>query len=109
LVHVKFLYSVNELVDTELKKWYRKLPLLIGKCTISFDNLAIEQLKVKRLFTHDGWNKFYMGDDFVFTMYIDAVNQQYAPTSRSNTRKSFSECTLEEFFQGRNKHITFVK
>jgi len=85
-------------VDAELKRWYKKLPLFIGKCTLSFDNLAIEQLKVKRLFTHDGWNRFYMGDDFCFTMYIDAVKQQYAPTSRSQERVSFTECSLIEYF-----------
>lgn len=85
-------------VDVELKKWYKALPKLIGKCTLSFDNLAIEQLKVKRLFTHEGWNKFYMGDDFCFTMYIDAVKQEYAPTSRSKNRKSFTEYSLINYF-----------
>lgn len=85
-------------VDNELKKWYKILPTFVGKCTLSFDNLAIEQLKVRRLFTHDGWNKFYMGDDFCFTMYIDAVKQQYAPTSRSNKRKYFSEYSLLDYF-----------
>jgi len=89
-------------VDAELKRWYKKLPSFIGKCTLSFDNLAIEQLKVKRLFTYEGWNKFYMGDDFCFTMYIDAVKQKYAPTSRSNKRKSFAECSLLEYFSSRN-------
>ena len=88
-------------VDAELKRWYKRLPNFIGKCTLSFDNLAIEQLKVKRLFTYEGWNKFYMGDDFSFTMYIDAVKQEYAPTSRSNKRKSFTECSLLEYFSSR--------
>ena len=91
-------------VDDELKRWYKQLPNFIGKCTLSFDNLAIEQLKVKRLFTHEGWNKFYMGDDFCFTMYIDAVKQEYAPTSRNNKRKSFKEYSLTDYFiQERNK------
>jgi len=90
-------------VDTELKRWYKKLPSFIGKCTLSFDNLAIEQLNVKRLFTYEGWKRFYMGDDFCFTMYIDAVKQQYAPTSRSNKRKYFYECSLLEYFTSRNK------
>lgn len=85
-------------VDAELKRWYKTLPNFIGKCTLSFDNLAIEQLKVKRLFTHEGWNKFYMGDDFCFTMYIDAVKQEYAPTSRSKNRKSFTEYSLTNYF-----------
>lgn len=88
-------------VDSELKAWYKYLPKLIGKCTLSFDNLAIEQLKVKRLFTNEGWDKFYMGDDFCFTMYIDAVKQQYAPTSRSKNRASFNDFSLIQYFKTR--------
>lgn len=88
----------NHEVDAELKRWYKALPTFIGKCTLSFDNLAIEQLKVNRLFTHNGWNKFFMGEDFVFSMYIDAVKQEYAPTSRSKNRKSFSDYTILEYF-----------
>lgn len=94
----------SEEVDAELRRWYKYLPSFIGKCTLSFDNLAIEQLKVKRIFTHEGWDKFYMGDDFCFTMYIDAVKQQYAPTSRSAERVSFEDCTLLEYFNTRNKN-----
>lgn len=89
----------SEEVDVNLKKWYKHLPKLIGKCTLSFDNLAIEQLKAKRLFTHKGWDKFYMGDDFCFTMYIDAVKQEFAPTSRSKNRKSFNEYSLINYFK----------
>jgi MoaA/NifB/PqqE/SkfB family radical SAM enzyme len=99
-----FGFGVNyhsKKVDTELKQWYKQLPKLIGKCTLSFDNLAIEQLNVKRLFTEEGWERFYMGDDFCFTMYIDAVKQEYAPTSRSAIRKSFADCTLLEYFSSR--------
>jgi hypothetical protein len=69
---------------------------------VSFDNLGIEQLNVKRFFTGSGWNKFYMGNDFCFTMYIDAVKREFAPTSRSKFRKSFETHTLEEFFELRN-------
>lgn len=93
----------NESVDNNLKEWYKYLPKIINKCTISFDNLAIEQLKVKRLFTIEGWERFYMGDDFTFTMYIDAVKQEYAPTSRSNNRTSFNECSLFEYFNNKEK------
>ena len=71
----------------------------IGKTILSFDNLAIEQLNIKRLFTDQGWNDFYMGDDFSFTMYIDAVKQEYAQTSRSKKRTKFENCSLIEYFQ----------
>lgn len=88
----------DENVENSLKLWNWKLPQLVKKCTFSFDNLAIEQLDVKRLFTQEGWNKFYMGDDFTFTMYIDAVKQEYAPTSRSGQRVPFSEMSLLDYF-----------
>lgn len=88
----------SEDVKSELNRWYQQLPKYIGKCIISFDNLAIEQLNVKRLFTDKGWNQFYMGDDFVFTMYIDAVKQMYAPTSRTGDRQSFKDYNLLEYF-----------
>lgn len=81
----------NPTIQPNIDNWKKTLPKLIGKYTISFDNLGIEQLNVRRLFTVEGWEKFYMGDDFKFTMYIDAVKQEYAQTSRSKERHSFSQ------------------
>jgi len=82
-------------------RWNKYLPKYFGKCTLSFDNLAIEQLNVKRLFTVEGWERFYMGDDFCFTMYIDAVKQEFAPTSRSASRTPFNKCSLIKYFSTR--------
>jgi len=96
----------SKAIDNNIKEWYKKLPNLIGKCTLSFDNLAIEQLKVIRLFTKEGWERFYMGNDFVFTMYIDAVKQEFAPTSRSNKRKSFNDYTLIDYFSKERERLT---
>lgn len=80
-------------VDKCLSIWRKRLHTYLTKCTISFDNLAIEQLNVKQLFTKEDWEQFYMGDDFTYTMYIDAIKQEYAPTSRSDNkyRRSFNE------------------
>lgn len=89
----------NDTVTKNLNQWFMYLPSYLGKCVVSFDNLAIEQLKIKRLFTEEGWNKFYMGDDFAFTMYLDAVKQEYAPTSRSDNRTKFSGIPLLDYFQ----------
>lgn len=94
----------SDSVQANLKEWRKYLRGYIGKCTMSFDNLAIEQLNVRKLFTTEGWNRFYMGDDFTFTMYIDAVKQEFAPTSRSKNRASFSHYSLCEYFtQFRNQ------
>jgi hypothetical protein len=92
----------SESVENNIKDWYRKLYNYVRKCTLSFDNLAIEQLNVRRLFTDEGWDKFYMGNDFTFTMYIDAVKQEFAPTSRSGDRKSFNEISLLNYFKNGN-------
>lgn len=88
----------NDSISNEIKRWSMYIPKYLNKSVLSFDNLAIEQLDIKRLFTEDGWNKFYMGDDFTFTMYIDAVKNQYAPTSRSQDRKSFLNFNLIQYF-----------
>ena len=47
---------------------------------------AIKQLKLQRFFSKEEWEKFYMGDDGKFTMYVDLVKKQYAKSSTSTTR-----------------------
>ena len=54
--------------------------------SISFDNLALEQLDVKSLMPQDKWDMFYMGDEGSSTMYIDMVNREFAANSTSETR-----------------------
>lgn len=68
---------------------YNKLPEIIDDewfTIISFDNLAIEQLGVKRLMSDEEWRKFYMGNDSEFSFYIDAVNKNFGKNSTSNKR-----------------------
>jgi hypothetical protein len=40
-----------------------------------------------------------MGDDGTFSMYIDAVKQEFAKSSTSNERISFEKNSLIEFFK----------
>jgi hypothetical protein len=91
----------NGKVDCNITNWKIKLSSYLGKCVVSFDNLAIEQLQVKNIIKPEQWDQFYMGDDFVYTMYIDAVKQEFAPTSRSNGRVSFNDSTLLEYFKSK--------
>ena len=60
--------------------------IIKGFKVVSFDNLAIKQLELKRIFSNKDWNEFYMGDDGQFTMYIDLVNKKFARNSISETR-----------------------
>ena len=55
---------------------------------VSFDNLAIEQLKIRDFLGEEAWNRFYMGDDGDYTMYIDLVDNKYA--KNSITQKKFN-------------------
>ena len=48
---------------------------------VSFDNLAIEQLNIKRFLTKEEWDEFYMGDDGSSTFYIDTVEQTFSKSS----------------------------
>lgn len=88
----------NEDVVKDIAKWRNGIKDYLSKFLLAFDNLAIKQLDIKSLVPSNLWEKFYMGDDFTFSMYIDAVEQQYAPTSTSIERVSFNEMSLFEYF-----------
>lgn len=64
---------------------------------VSFDNLALEQLKIKDCMPKEEWDKFFMGDDGGFTMYIDMVKREFARCSVSKTRMTISGDVIEMF------------
>ena len=94
-------YKSNSLIDSNKYCWYTKLASYFKKdnLVLSFDNLAINQLKLKRYFTDEAWNKFYMGEEGYFSMYIDSVEQKFAKSSTTPEKKSFSEISLIDFFK----------
>lgn len=67
---------------------------------VSFDNLAIEQLDVRRLMSDEEWNEFYMGDDAQFTYYIDMVQRKFAKSSTAPMEERYSLMdSVDEMFQ----------
>lgn len=79
----KHLTNVNDNIGS----WYRGLFAAVKKAHLSFDNLAITQLNPRRLFSNPvDYDKFYMGDDGRFSMYMDSVNDQFAVSSTSSLR-----------------------
>lgn len=48
---------------------------------VSFDNLAIEQLDVRRLLEPEEWDKFYMGDEGTASMFVDLVTGKFGVSS----------------------------
>ena len=66
----------SEAVATTKNEYYAELGEMLKHFdVVSFDNLALNQLEVKRLLTDDEWNEFFMGDDGQMTCYIDCVNK----------------------------------
>lgn len=75
------LFNINRLNEL--------LPMMIHDewfDNISFDNLALKQLDVKSLLSKKEWERFYMGDDGLSTMYVDMVSKQFARNSTSIMR-----------------------
>lgn len=73
--------------------------------SLGFDNLAIKQLNIKSMLTSKDWKYFFLGEDFTSSMYIDAVNEQYAPTSYSDKsdRVGWDKMSLLEYFKTYHK------
>lgn len=85
-------YFEEEQNDIETKQqWlYENLEDIIQKFkVVSFDNLAIEQLNVKRLLTQEEWDEFYMGDDGKVTYYVDMVERKFAQSSTAPFNKRY--------------------
>lgn len=64
---------------------------------VSFDNLAITQLDVKRLMSEEDWQEFYMGDDGKYTFYIDMVEGTYGKNSLATKRYAIEDDIVTMF------------
>lgn len=95
----EFKNNFEKEVELRQKEMYERIHEIIrGFDVVSFDNLAIEQLNLKRMFTSDDWQEFYMGDEGTFTMYIDLVEKEFASSSTSGIRYPLEE-SIDKMFQ----------
>ncbi len=53
---------------------------------VSFDNLALKQLKIKEKVDAETFERCFMGDDGEATMYVDLVEEKFAVSSTSTER-----------------------
>ena len=91
------IYQKGEI--SNLGKWkYFIGAILRDSKSVSFDNLALTQLRIRDLVDDSTWSKHYMGDDGRFTMYFDAVKNQYAVSS-TRDRQDAGEMTIPEMFR----------
>lgn len=93
-------YALNHIHVQQLQAWmYNNLKEMLNHFeVVSFDNLAIEQLDVKRLLSDEDWNEFYMGDDGTMTFYIDMVEGTFGKNSLATERYPIMD-NIDEMFQ----------
>lgn len=64
---------------------------------VSFDNLGLQQLEIRGKITDEEYKSFYQGEH---SMYINAVEQYYSPSSRTrNNIQGFDATDLRSYFQ----------
>jgi hypothetical protein len=90
---------LSEEVKHRMNEMYRELGDLLPLFkVVSFDNLAIAQLKPERFLTPAEYDEFYMGDDGQFTMFIDLVEGKFARNSTSEERFELMD-NIDEMFK----------
>lgn len=89
-------------VEENKYQWYTKMPLYFKKIIFSFDNLAIDQLNLKRFLPKESWDQFFMGDEGEFSMYICGVEKEYAVSS-THKRHRIGGAGVKELFTKVNK------
>lgn len=97
----------------DIEKWKQVVSKTIyesrissSKLVLGLDNLAIEQLDIKSKLTEREWKKLYLGNEFSHSMYIDAVEETFAPTSRSPLEERVKWCdtgSVVEYFKNNHK------
>lgn len=93
-------YETEKNNITDKQHWlYENLESIIPKFeVVSFDNLALEQLNVKRLLTEEEWSEFFMGEDGNFTFYLDLVEGTFGKNSLA-TKRYFIMDNIDNMFQ----------
>lgn len=94
-------YRKNPVEET-LGAWRYWIGSLIQRFHISFDNLGLDQLRVKDIVPKALWDSSYMGDDGTFTMYVDAVTRSYASSSTKERIPLNGMSIREAFYNVRN-------
>lgn len=96
---VQWAVKFDQVLNERMKWLDENLERLSKECEVlSFDNLALSQLNVRRLLTDQQWEEFYMGDDGKFTFYIDLVKGTYSRNSLSKVRFKIENKTADEMF-----------
>lgn len=105
------LYKQNfrDKIDNNIEELSNNLKELFDLFeVVSFDNLALNQLRPDKLLTQEQWDTFYQGQDSNHTMYVDLVNMTYAGHSTTPENERFNIFN-ENGIAGRRIHDMFEK
>ena len=84
----EFKGSHNDIIANNQKWLYDNIDNLSFEI-VSFDNLAIDQLNMRRFFTQKQWDEMYMGEEGTSTFYIDLVERKFAESSTAPLNKRY--------------------
>lgn len=72
-----------------------------NNCILGFDNLAIEQLKLRDSISKLDFSKVFLGEEFSCSMYIDGVEGKYAKSSTEpkESRVDWNSCDIITYFK----------
>ena len=90
---------MNDKVQKNQKWLYDNLDMIFPHFkVVSFDNLALMQLDVRRMFTDEQWEEFYMGDDGTSTFFLNLVDGYFAKNSLSLVHYPIGDLSMDEMF-----------
>lgn len=87
----------NDQVTKNLKQWLWWIHKLFSRFeVVSFDNLALSQLRIQRFFTDENWAIFNQNEH---SFYLNAVDGYYAPSSRSDQKTDWNSINIFDYFK----------
>lgn len=90
-------YYNNEKNISDRLIWYLRISELFNIFdVVSFDNLGLEQLNIKRFVNDKDWQENYQGE---YSMYINLVDKYFSTSSRSNFFISSDKTNIKDFFK----------
>jgi hypothetical protein len=86
-----------DLTTRKHREWYWWVGKLFSTFDVtSFDNLALEQLNLKRFFNNDNWDVFNQGEH---SFYINAAEGYFAPSSRNSNKTNWNDFSVKEYYE----------
>ena len=97
---VEYHKTENPYIDKNQKWLYNNLKDMAHHFKVlSFDNLSLNQLEVRRLLTDEQWAEFYGGDDGTFTFFINLVEGYFSKNSLSEVKYPIGDLSMDEMFK----------